>query len=498
MIRLILFLVLSQSFIFGCSLCAVLTPKTFVTTKIEADDKNIKSVDIKWEFVKEFSEELMKIYDLNLDNNFDEKELALIEDSLISYLVSKDFLTTISYSNKGENSIPFRVESYKMSFINNTLFFDYKIILDLEIYDQNSLNIRIFDDENYFFFIFEDKNQYINIPYEISKKTKINDVNYKISASNLSSQKFNIVVNSKKEEKQSLEDIWIENNQKVEEKDRFDNKVKSVETKEISFTEKFTNSMKKHLVDIENGDKFALFFLILASFLYGLFHALGPGHGKALAFSYFSTQKSTYFEAFTISFLTAFIHIIGALLIVVFSILILNTLMSNFLEESVTYITAFSAIIIMLLAVFILYRKITKKSCVCGTCGSNEKLKCSQFSIKPQNMNFVKATINKPIRFEKRSKKQDLIFVLTAGIIPCPGTVLLFVYAFYLKTYFAVAIASISVSFGMALVIFSSSFLGVSLHKLSSNSKKLVNSLEILAPIFMFVLALLMLIGVLI
>ena len=113
-------------------------------------------------------------------------------------------------------------------------------------------------------------------------------------------------------------------------------------------------------------------------------------------------------------------------------------------------------------------------------------------------MNFVKATINKPIRFQKRSKKQDLVFVLTAGIIPCPGTVLLFVYAFYLKTYFAVILASISVSFGMALVIFLSSFLGVSLHKLSSNSKKLVNSLEILAPIFMFMLALLMLLGVLI
>jgi len=72
-----------------------------------------------------------------------------------------------------------------------------------------------------------------------------------------------------------------------------------------------------------------------------------------------------------------------------------------------------------------------------------------------------------------------LIFVLTAGIIPCPGTVLLFVYAFLLKTYFAVILASISISLGMALVIFASSFLGVSLNKASSKSKKLVNILEI-------------------
>jgi ABC-type nickel/cobalt efflux system permease component RcnA len=45
----------------------------------------------------------------------------------------------------------------------------------------------------------------------------------------------------------------------------------------------------------------------------------------------------------------------------------------------------------------------------------------------------------------------------------------------------------------MALVIFASSFLGVSLNKASSKSKKLVNILEIASVIFMFILALFML-----
>ena len=88
--------------------------------------------------------------------------------------------------------------------------------------------------------------------------------------------------------------------------------------------EKFTNNIKKYLTDVQNGDYLALVFLLMASFIYGVIHAFGPGHGKALAFSYFSSQKSSFFEAFVISLVTAFIHILGALAIVLFSVFILS------------------------------------------------------------------------------------------------------------------------------------------------------------------------------
>ena len=147
----------------------------------------------------------------------------------------------------------------------------------------------------------------------------------------------------------------------------------------------------------------------------------------------------------------------------------------------------------MILALYILYKKLTKKSSACCFC--NIELQKASFSKTAQNINYVKTNINKPVLIQKRSKKEDLIFVLTAGIIPCPGTVLLFVYAFLLKTYYSVILASISISLGMATVIFASSFLGVSLHKLSSKKERLLNIIEIVAPIFMFILALLLLLG---
>ena len=481
MIRFFLLIIFFKSILFGCALCSIYSPRTHVTTQIKADKEFIKTLKVNWSFAKEFEDELFKIYDLNLNHKFEEKELILIEQSLIDYIKPKNFLTTISYGNTLEKiPLTFTVKDYKLTYKNSSLSFEYNIDLNYKIYDKNILSIKIYDDLSYFLIVFQDNKQLFNIPYKISKKTDIYEVTYTIDAPNLTLQEDNKVEISPK----------IEN---IEEKQIIEKKEEKTEIKQENILDKFVNNIKKYLVDIENGDKFALIFLLMASFLYGSIHALGPGHGKALAFSYFSSQKSSYFEAFVISLVTAFVHIIGALILVLISIFVLESVLNRFMEDSISYVTAFCAVIIMLLALYILYRKLNKKSCSCCSC--SVPLETTKFSVNPQNINFVKTSQNRPITVTKRSKKQDLIFVLTAGIIPCPGTVLLFVYAFLLKTYFAVILASISISLGMATVIFASSFLGVTLHKVSNKSQKFANILEIVAPIFMFILALVLLLN---
>ena len=479
MIRYFFIFLLLKSILLGCSLCSIYSPKTHVSTQIKADKTYIKTLNVSWTFAGEFTKELLQIYDTNLDASFNEKELQQIQIALLDYLKAKKFLTSISYDKQiNQKSNSFEIKDYKISFKNKTLSFEYNIDLNYKIYDKNILYIKIIDDENYFDIVFNDKKQLMNIPYKISKSSSMNDVKFTIDAPDLKVQE---------EKKEEIDTSKIE-----EKKEEIKKEEIQEEIVKQTILDKFVLNIKKNLLAIQNGeDKTALLFLLMASFIYGVIHSVSPGHGKALAFSYFSSQKSSYFEAFIISLATAFVHIFGALILVVISVFLLESVMNRFMEDSISYITSLSAVIIMFLALYILYRKLAKKSSSCACC--SVELKTTIFMTKPNNcINFIKTTLNKPVILQSRSKKQDLIFVLTAGIIPCPGTVLLFVYAFLLKTYFAVALASISISFGMATVIFVSSFLGVSLNKASQKSTKLINTLEIVSPIVMFILGLLL------
>lgn len=131
MIKYILTFLLFKSILLGCSLCAVSSPKTHVTTQLKADKENIKTLKVSWVFANDFVKELLKLYDINLNKNFEENELKLIEDALTSYLERKNFLTKISYDTKiNEKSNAFSVKNYKLSYKNQTLAFEYNIDLN--------------------------------------------------------------------------------------------------------------------------------------------------------------------------------------------------------------------------------------------------------------------------------------------------------------------------------------------------------------------------------
>ncbi|WP_252981483.1 DUF1007 family protein [Aliarcobacter butzleri] len=227
MIRFFLTIILFKSILFGCSLCSVYTPRTHVSTHIKTDNQNIKTLSINWSFAKQFSDELLQIYDLNLDGTFDKKELKFIEDALLNYIVPRNFLTTISYDNKIDGqTIPFEVQDYKMSFKNGILNFDYNITLNYKLYDKNILNIRVFDKEGYFFIIFQDEKQKFDTPYEVKKSTNISEVTYTINAPTLTIQEIQ-------------SEVIVPKIEKVEEKEKI-----YEEPKKENFLDIFTNNIK--------------------------------------------------------------------------------------------------------------------------------------------------------------------------------------------------------------------------------------------------------------
>ncbi len=456
--KLIFILLLFTHTLFGCALCTIYSPKTLVSIEVNATKNKINDAKILWVLTKDFTEQLKEVYDKNQNNYLDKDELVPIEQSLLDYIKPKNFLTYISYAKEINNkSEPIKVKSYKTYIKNSLLHFEYNIELDYDVIKNNILYFKINDDQNYFILVLAKNGIKFDAPFEVSNQLNMQDISFYIKNTG-----------SKQEIKETkTKQTKVQINKKIETQE------------EDSLLSKFTKEIKKYLLKIKDGDSLALFSLLLISFIYGVIHALGPGHGKSLAFSYFMANKSSYLKAFFISQATAFIHILGALILVLISVFILESVLNSFVSDSVEVLTKVSAILIILLAVYIFSNKITHKECSCSSCKTNQRIWSAH---KPKNTTNLKPNF----------MKKDLYFVLTAGLIPCPGTVILFIYAFILKTYFAVILASIFISLGMGLVIFISSFFAVSLNKISQSSQKLINFFEVLAPIVMFLLGILL------
>ena len=442
-IRFFLGLLITQSILFSCALCAYTSPVTHVSLKVNSSNEMIKSIDFKWEFSSAFTQQLVEIYDTNLNKKIDYDELDLIQTALVDYAKPKNFMTYISYSKQSDSKdfLDNSTAKYKTLIHNDTLFFHYTVDVNLPIQDKYKLHIFVNDDENYFslllnkqFLVFKHK---VAIQKEVTSKQ---NVVFTINAQTTVAEEVSVQEEVKQEEQNPIQSETL--------------------------LDSFTQKVKTNLQKVQQGDTTALFVLLLIAFGYGMVHAIGPGHGKALAFSYFVSHKSSFFKAFMVSLASSFIHIIGALVLVLVSVFILKSVLNNFVNDTVYWLTFLSAILIMLLALYLFVQKSKKESCGCCGCSSTN------------------------------NKKSDLYFVLTAGLIPCAGTVILFIYAFVLKTYLAVFLASIFISLGMAVVIFTASFLGVSVHNLSEKSHKITRILEIVSPLVMFILGALLLASV--
>ena len=86
----------------------------------------------------------------------------------------------------------------------------------------------------------------------------------------------------------------------------------------ILTTQKTINrNISETLRDIRTGDSgWALLTGILVAFLYGVVHAVGPGHGKMIVASYFLSRDARPWHGFVMGGQIAFFHVISAIVAV--------------------------------------------------------------------------------------------------------------------------------------------------------------------------------------
>jgi nickel/cobalt exporter len=78
------------------------------------------------------------------------------------------------------------------------------------------------------------------------------------------------------------------------------------------------------LIRAAKADGSAVWSLVAFSFLYGIFHAAGPGHGKAVISSYLVANEETWVRGIVLSFVSALLQAVVAVAVVGISAALLN------------------------------------------------------------------------------------------------------------------------------------------------------------------------------
>ncbi|UTJ07036.1 nickel/cobalt transporter [Arcobacter roscoffensis] len=172
---------------------------------------------------------------------------------------------------------------------------------------------------------------------------------------------------------------------------------------------------------LDSGESMVFFSILFVSFIYGLVHALGPGHGKMVIASYFLAKEAKIKEAFKAGFLTSIIHTISALLITGVLYLFFQRAVTKHFQDINANMYKISAVFIILIALYLLYEVIKDR---------NEEEKV------------------------QRLKSKNLLAVsLSIGIVPCPGVMTIVLFSMILGYINLGILSAITMSIGMGLTI---------------------------------------------
>jgi len=179
----------------------------------------------------------------------------------------------------------------------------------------------------------------------------------------------------------------------------------------------------------ETGSLRPLLALIIMAFAYGVLHAAGPGHGKAVAVSYLLSRSKKPGRGIILGNLTALFHGlsgVGLVLIVHFA---LRKSITGSLESTARATQIISYSLIVLLGAVLLVKSLVSLRRHTGNKGSSNSGRSEEKLMHP------------------------MAVALAVGMIPCPGVVLVMLFCLSLNVMGLGLLLAFSVTLGMGVTI---------------------------------------------
>lgn len=447
------------------------------------------------------------MYDENDNGKFDEDEKKNIINALVIYLQEYHYLTNIEYIHKDKAFSPNFIKKITPFFSNlefekGKMYYSFKFYTDFVLTKDHKLYFEVYDKGANFNFKLKDlviKNysdiKKINIDdtyahiYFYNKEIKKQEEQKQIKEKPQSLFK----IPAKEQKKEPINEIKKELNE-IQEKPKKEQLESNNEEEDsiLTWLGKKLNEIKialeANLIEIkESNSILAYTWLLFFSFLYGIIHAAGPGHGKSLVASYFLNQDKSYLKAFNISLLIGVVHTFSAFLLTFIIYNFLGLVLNETLLDIESTATKISAVIIILIALYLIYKKLPKnKSDMAFKVAQNQSFVTTQKFTHTNSLSCGCSAC--------KTTSTDLGVILSAGMIPCPGTVTIFIFTMSLGIYFVGFLSAVFMSAGMSLIIFITAMLSVTIRKSTNQNSKLSKILEYGSLLFILSLGVVLLI----
>ena len=162
----------------------------------------------------------------------------------------------------------------------------------------------------------------------------------------------------------------------------------------------------------------ALLSLAAAGFIYGVLHALGPGHRKTVMFSLFIARKAGPHEPFLAGFLSALLHGLSAAFIILIFRALSNRLLIDRVNLTTIYLEGFTYLLLALLAGLLMIIELSGHS-----------------------------------RTDRKKNRSLYGTIALTSIFPCPAAIMILIFSLSLDL-FSLGILTVSaLSLGMGITI---------------------------------------------
>ncbi len=197
----------------------------------------------------------------------------------------------------------------------------------------------------------------------------------------------------------------------------------------------FMRAIDRQLVAIRDGQGLPVILGgLLIAFLYGVFHALGPGHGKTVIVGYFLGRGGSVGRGLAMAGWISFSHIVGAIVIVgIAHFIFAHSLLTPVEENWWLRLTSYGAI--LAIGLVMLFRAIAGRG-----------------HLHSHDHGHGHDHAHDHAHHAKRRREQHLL-AIAAGFLPCSGAVLILLFAFGNGMLLIGVLMTLTIAVGMGLTL---------------------------------------------